>query len=227
MYYNPIKQNVNVFEKKGDIVATANIQPLFAQLGIEAAYAINDNIGISSNYNRYNITRLGGETNPFVKDFMWDNELIFYKNFKFGLFGAANFGYGRGGFNVGNPYFRLSMDRLYSQPSVGFLLFNRFGFAFSTRFSQSFYHIKIYPEGYSDSEIKLIQSYFGLNNIDKPVFFIEPAFTLIWKDNTGSCKLQFVHSKSNRFNYGFNTENIILSIGININYFLNRGKYMH
>lgn len=142
-YYNPIKQNVKVFDKKGDAIISINAQPVFQQLGIDAGYAITDNIGVNTSYNRFNTSRYGVETNIFVKDFMWDNELIFYKNFKSGLFGAANLGYGRGGFNVCNPYYRLSMDRFYAQPSIGYLLFNHVGIAISTRFSQSIYNVKM------------------------------------------------------------------------------------
>jgi len=226
LYYNPIKQNVRVFEKKGDIVASISAQPVYSQLGIDAGYALTDNIGINTSYNRFNISRYGGETNIFVKDFLWDNELIFYKNFKYGLFGAANLGYGRGGFNVCNPYYRLSMDRFYAQPSIGYLLFNRIGIAFSTRFSESIYNVKMYMNSRSDYENKLIQSYFGLTDIDKSVFFIEPAVTFIKKTNSSTWKLQYIRSFSylNPIHYDLVYENLIFSYSLNLNYLLFRKK---
>jgi len=213
-YYNPTKQNVKVFEKKGDIVTSISAQLIYNQLGIDAGYALTDNIGINTSYSRFNTSRYGGETNLFVKDFLWDNELIFYKNYKFGLFGAANVGYGRGGFNVCNPYYSLSMDRFYAQPSIGYMLLDRIGIAFSTRFSQSFYNVRMHTDNYSESEQQMIQSYFGLTNLDKSTFFIEPAVTLIKKTDSGTWKLQYIQAYTGQHYYSY--ENLILSYSLNL-----------
>jgi len=221
-YYNPIKQNVKVFEKKGDIVASINAQLVYNQIGIDAGYALTDNIGVNTSYNRFNTSRYGGETNLFVKDFLWDNELIFYKNYKFGLFGAANVGYGRGGFNVSNPYYRLSMDRFYAQPSIGYMLFDHIGIVFSTRFTQSTYNIKMHTGSYSESEKQMIKSYFGLTDFDKSVFFIEPAVTLIAKNNSSTWKLQYIQSYNGKPYYSY--ENLIFSYGLNLSNLLFREK---
>ena len=213
LYYNPIKQNVDVFEKKGDVIVSVSAQPVFLQLGIDAGYALTDNIGVKTSYNRFNTSIYGGETNPFVKDFMWDNELIFYKNFKFGLFGAANLGYGRGGFNVCNPYYSLSMDRYYAQPSIGYLFSDKFGIAFSTRFSQSIYNVKMHTAGYSNSENQMIQSYFGLPYLDKSIFFVEPAVTLIFKNDNGKWQIQYIQSYTDHSYFSY--ENLILTYSLN------------
>ena len=209
-------QNVKVFEKKGDIVASISAQPFFNQLSIDAGYSLTNNIGINTSYNRFNKSIYGGETNLFVKDFMWDNELIFYKNFKFGLFGAANLGYGRGGFNVCNPFYRLSMDRFYAQPSIGYMLFDRLGIAFSSRFSQSLYNVKMHTDGYSESEKQMIQSYFGLTDIENKAFFIEPAVTLIVKNDNYAWKLQYIQSYTDSEYNDYGYENLILTYSLNL-----------
>lgn len=214
LYYNPVKQNVKIFEKKGDIVASASGQLIFCQLGVDIGYALTDNIGINTSYNRFNISRYGGETNLFVKDFLWDSELIIYKNYKFGLFGAANLGYGRGGFNVCNPYYQLNMDRYFAQPSIGYMLSDHFGIALSTRFSQSIYQVKFFTNEYSESEKQMIHSYFGLTDIDKSVFFIEPALTFIAKTDLSTWKLQYIQSYDGKPYYSY--ENLILSYSLNL-----------
>ncbi len=215
-YYNPIKQNVKVFENKGDIVTSINAQLIYNQLGIDAGYALTDNIGINTSYNRFNTSRYGGETNLLFKDFIWDNELIFYKNYKFGLFGAANLGYGRAGFNVCNPYYRLSMDRFFAQPSIGYILFDRLGIVFSTRFSQSLYNVKMQTDGYSESEKQMIQSYFGLTDIEKKALFIEPAVTLIVKNDNYAWKLQYIQSYTDSSYNNYSYENLILTYSLNL-----------
>ncbi len=221
-YYMPTKQQVRVFEKKGDIIASVNFQPVYHQLGIEAGYAITDNIGINSSYNRFDASLYGKETNLFVKDFLWDNELILYKNFKFGLFGAANFGYGHGGFNACNPYYRLSMDRFFAQPSIGYLFFSTWGIGFSTRFTQSNYNLKMFTSGYSEIEQQMIMSYFELSDLDKSRFFIEPALTLFTQVKASTFKLQFIHSYTDKKYIGY--DNWVFSYSLNLSNLLFRDK---
>lgn len=214
-YYNAIKQNVKVFEKKGDITASVSGELIYNQLGVDAGYALTDNIGINTSYNRFNRSRFGNETNPFVKDFIWDNELIIFKNFKFGLFGATNFGFGIGGFNVCNPYYSLNMERYYAQPSLGYMFSDAIGIAFSARFVQSNYNYKMKGNGYSLTETNLIQSYFELNALDKSVFHVEPAITLLAKIRKGTWKLQYIQSYAGHIDYS--QENFVLSYSLNLN----------
>lgn len=192
-YYLSMKQNVKVFEEKGDVVASISAGPLFARIGVDAGYAITDNIGFVSSFNKMNISASGYNNKSFVKDFIWDNEFVYYKNYESGRFWAANIGYGRGGFNVGNPYFRLDMDRIFVQPSYGKKVFKRSYLSLSTRLTQQFYDLTIFTEGYTDAQNKLMQEYLRLDRVDKTNFYIETALTFHTKVDGGNLKYQFIN----------------------------------
>ena len=94
-YYLPTKQNVQVFDKKGDIVAGGNLG-LYGTIGAEAGYAFTDHIGIYSSLKGFNISTYGGSEEKVIRDYIWDNEFILYSKLKYDFYAACNFGVGFG-----------------------------------------------------------------------------------------------------------------------------------
>jgi hypothetical protein len=186
-YYLPTKQNVNTFEKKGDLFAGLNAGYIDGQLGAEAGYAITDYLGVYSTFNRMDISYYGN-VNQFAKDYFWDNELIFFKNFQFknkfnfSINTAINLGAGIAGFNVGNPYYKLNLNRQYLQPSIGVTISDRFYWGFSSRFSLLNYKLKYKMNDWDDYDLMIAANYFILYGLNNPtLFFWEPALTWVVK----------------------------------------------
>lgn len=192
-YYLPTKQNVMVFEKKGDIIVSGNLGLGHEQMGIEAGYSFTDNIGVYSSFYGFNISNYGNSSH-LIKDFIWDNELIIYKKFDYGLYTGVNFGLGLGKINSGNPYYDLGLSRQFIQPSLG-LTISHFDFAFSTRITRLGYTLKSTMSNMTDYDNEMFQNYFDFKGIDKEYhYFVEPAFT--FGLNYEVFKLYFQYTKA-------------------------------
>ena len=77
-----------VFEKKGDAVLSVN-SGMYNGAGIEAGYAITDNFGIYSSLNSFDITNRGS-SNGFGNDYIWDNEILYFKKYVTGVYTGLN-----------------------------------------------------------------------------------------------------------------------------------------
>jgi len=168
--YLPLNQNVMKFEKKGDIVVSSYISPLYFDLGMSGGYAISDNFGVYSSFNNFEITQ-DRNGYHFIDDFMWDNELIIYKKYKSGLYTGLNVGVGFGGLDIHDSKRNL-INRQCLLPTLGVhYLNNSRHAALSCRFarfgSNTFYIDKPYLSKYNGVP-------FYEKNVD---YFIEPAIS--------------------------------------------------
>jgi hypothetical protein len=200
-YYLPTKQNVMTFEKKGDATVSVSASSFSTQMGIEAGYAFTDHVGLVSSLSQFDISYYG--PTKLLKDYIWNNEIILYKQFNFGVYTGLNLGYAHGGFNTGNPYYKLSMNRLSVQPGAGYFFSNTFYMAGSVRFSKLNYNLTVLQSNqYSDYDKQVFRALFNLNNIDDNTFvFAEPAFTFGFRTSYFDLQLQYVIAQNNTKKY--------------------------
>ena len=216
-YYLPTKQNVMVFEKKGDAVLSVN-SGMYNGAGIEAGYAITDNLGIYSSLNSFDITNRGSN-NGFGNDYIWDNEILYFKKYVTGVYTGLNVGAGFGQLNQNNPYYNLGLNRQFIQPSVGI---SRFGFlelTFSMRFTHLDYSLKPLMSIESDYDRKMFYQYFnfqGLLNSD--YYFIEPAISMGFSYKFIKLQFQYVGAFKTKPEADFYLRrNLITSLSFNLN----------
>lgn len=216
-YYLPTKQNVMVFKQKGDAILSGNLGLFYQQSGLEAGYSFTDNIGFYSSFNKFNISHYGN-THQFIKDFIWDNELIIYKKFDFGLYTALNTGVGIGKLNVGNPYYDLTLHRQFVQPTLGFIFMEIFEFGLSTRFTLLNYKLKSIIDNQTNYDQIMFNNYFDFGSLNKENhFFIEPALTMGLNFEFINLKCQYTVSKEiGRDAYFYIPENLTTSISFNL-----------
>jgi hypothetical protein len=216
-YYLPTKQNVMVFDKKGDVMLAVN-GGMYNGSGIEAGYAITNNIGVYSSLNSFDITHRGNN-NGFGNDYIWDNELLLFKKYNTGLYTGLNLGIGFGKLDQDNPYYTLGLNRQFIQPALGISKFGFFEVAFSMRFTHLTYTLKPYMSLESDYDKSMFNQYFSFQDlVNADHYFIEPALTMGFRYKF--CKLQFqyvgVVNTKPRENF-YLKENLITALSINLN----------
>ncbi|MDD3322784.1 MAG: hypothetical protein PHS59_15205 [Paludibacter sp.] len=233
-YYLPTKQNVILFEEKGDAFITGNLAT-DGLMGVEGGYSFSDNIGLYSSFNKFDIS-IYGNTNRFIKDFCWDNELVLYKRYKSGIYTGLNAGVGFGEFNVNNPYFDLGYNRQFIQPSFGMKIFNRIehvDLAISYRLTSLNYNA-LFFQNRTDYDINMAKTYFNLTDIlnGKSFYFFEPALTLGFTYDF--FKIRFQYARAFKFGeemYFYQRESISSSLSLDINklFFnrMNKTKKLH
>jgi hypothetical protein len=206
-----------VFKQKGDAIITGNLGLFYHQSGLEAGYSFTDNLGFYSSFNKFDISHYGS-THQFIKDYIWDNELIVYKNFDFGLHTAINTGVGIGGLNEGNPYYNLTLHRQFVQPSIGFNCMNVIEFCFSTRFSRLNYKLQSTIDNMTTYDQKMFDSYFDFGSLNKENhYFIEPAFTMGLNFDFISLKCQYtISNELGTDSYSYIPENLSTSVSFNL-----------
>lgn len=191
-YYLPTKQHVQVFEEKGDIIVSGNMG-MYGTVGADAGYALTDHIGLYSSFNGFNISSYGGSENKAIRDFIWDNELVFYTKLKYDLYAACNVGAGFGAFDINNPYYELKLNRQFVQPSIGITVFDHFQAGFSSRFTRLNYGIKSFLSNQTAYDNQMFRDYFMFGNMDeRSICFMEPALTM--GVNIGGFKTQMQYS---------------------------------
>ena len=191
-YYLPTKQHVQVFEQKGDIVVSGNLG-MYGTIGADAGYAFTDHLGVYSSFNGFNISSYGGSENKVVRDYIWDNEFIYYTKLKYDFYAACNAGIGFGEFDVNNAYYKLRLNRQFIQPSIGLTVFDHFQTSFSSRITRLDYDINSYIAHESAYDNQMLRDYFMFGNMDeRPVYFAEPAITM--GVNLGNFKTQIQYS---------------------------------
>ena len=225
-YYLPTKQNVMIFEEKGDAFVTGNLAT-DKLVGFEGGYSITDNLGFYSSFNTFDIS-LYGNTNWVIKDFCWDNELVLYKRYKSGFYTGLNAGVGIGQLNINNQYFNANFNRQFIQPSIGLRLFNRIehvDLALSYRLSRLNYDVKFF-NNVSEYDVNMTKTYFELNEVTsgKDFYFFEPAITLGFTYDFFKLKFQYAHAlKFGDIQHFYQRESLSTALSLNINkLFFNR-----
>ena len=220
-YYLPTKQNVQVFEKKGDIVVSGNLG-LYGTMGVDAGYSFSDHLGVYSSFKGFNISTYGGSEEKTFRDYLWDNELILYSKLKYNFYTACNFGVGFGEFDVNNPYYELKLNRQFVQPSIGVKFFDVIQTSLSTRFTRLDYGLKSYTVNETSYDNQMLREYFMFGSLDQhDIYFLEPAITFGF--DFKKFKTQFQYCRS--FNIGGGVvqnwdHNLFLSVTFNISEFL-------
>ena len=189
-YYLPTKQNVMVFKKKGDAILAMNTS-CYNGAGIEAGYAITDNIGLYSSLNTFDITnRTGGK--GFGNDYIWDNEVMYFKKYNSLIYTGMNVGVGFGQLNQNNPYYQMGLYRQFIQPSIGITKWNFIELAYSLRFTHLSYSIKPLMSLESDYDKTMFNQYFTFQDLAHSNFyFFEPAMTMGFNFNILKLQLQW------------------------------------
>jgi hypothetical protein len=216
-YYLPTKQNVMVFEKKGDAVLAVS-SGNYSGSGIEAGYAITNNIGLYTSLNTFNITNRDRNAG-FGNDYIWDNEVMYFKKYSSGLYTGLNVGVGLGQLNQDNVYYNLGLNRQFIQPSVGITRYGFFEMAFSLRFSHLSYSLTPLMNLESDYDRYMFNQYFTFNGLlNSDYYFIEPALTMGFTYNFLKLQLQLVNTyKTNHEADFYIRNNLITSLSINLN----------
>jgi hypothetical protein len=214
--YLPTKQNVMVFKQKGDIIVSSNAG-LYNGLGLEGGYAFTDNIGLYVSFNRFDISNLVG-SGYFVQDFIWDNELVFYKKFNSGLYAATNIGAGLGSLNTNSRYYSLDLNRQFAIPSIGYTLADIFEVAVSTRFTRLAYNVNSKKiDISSEYDREMFYNYFDLRNLDKPFFCVEPAISFGLDFKYAKLKVQYTWIEKPKYReLNYINDNFTTTISLNI-----------
>ena len=215
--YMPTKQNVMEFREKGDIIVSGNAG-FHNSLGLEVGYAFTNNLGLYTSFNSFDISNV--ESSKLIvlpKDFIWDNELVMYKKFNFGLYTAINIGVGFGSLNPNNSYYRLDLNRQFAIPSIGYKLANNFEVALSTRITRLSYNVNSKIDLSTDYDREMFYRYFDLINLDKPFFYIEPAITFAWDFKYTKFMAQYTWiEKTQYYELNYMPNNLIASISFKI-----------
>lgn len=216
-YYIPTKQNVMVFEKKGDAVLSVS-SAFYNGAGIEAGYAITDNIGLYSSLNSFDITDRV-TSNGFGNDYIWDNEILYFKKYTTGIYTGLNVGVGFGQLNQDNPYYSLGLNRQFIQPSVGISKFGVIEMAISMRFTHIIYTLKPLTSLESDYDRSMFYQNFHFNGLlNSDYYFIEPAISMGFTYEFLKLRFQLVKAyNTKRGEIFYVQENLITSLSINLN----------
>lgn len=215
-YYLPTKQNVMVFEKKGDAVLAVS-SGNYSGSGIEGGYAITNNIGLYTSLNTFNITNRDRNAG-FGNDYIWDNEVMYFNKYSSGLYTGLNVGVGVGQLNQDNVYYNLGLNRQFIQPSVGYSGYPFFEIAFSLRFSHLNYSLKPLMNLESDYDRNMFNQYFNFNGLlSSDYYFIEPALTMGVTYKFLKLQFQYVNAyKTNHEADFYIRKNFITSLSINL-----------
>ncbi|MDO9153679.1 MAG: hypothetical protein Q7U47_08240 [Paludibacter sp.] len=206
-----------VFEEKGDALITLNLGT-DQMNGMEAGFAITDNIALYSSFNSFEISKHDKSSN-FLEDFIWDNELILFKNFNNNIYGAVNFGAGFGELNVNNPYYYLTLNRQFIQPTIGKTILENFKIAFSLRFTQLDYKLTPTADLLSEYDMNIMQQYFRFGEIGKKKFYLyEPAMTIGWNFEFFNLRIQLSGVKDfTESNFYYVPISMTTSLSLNLN----------
>jgi hypothetical protein len=184
-----------MFEEKGDLVVSANIGTQ-GSAGLNAGWAITDNVGVHTSFNRFDISDFEGNRS-FLNDYLWDNELIFYRRLPYNYYGAINFGVGTGELGINNPYYYLKLNRQFFQPSIGKNYLGIFTLAVSLRVSKADYYLDTKGLYASEYDMKQFKTYFYMGDVGNSSFyFFEPAVT--WGIKTDYMKFHFQLAGANQ-----------------------------
>lgn len=196
-YYSPAKQNVMPFDGKGDVTVSATIGTL-GEIGTDVGWSITDNVGVYSSFNYIDISNFEN-THYSPNDFIWDNEVVFYKWIKNHFYAGANVGVGIGKIGMQHPYYDLKLTRQYIQPTFGIKILDPFILAISFRVSRVDFNLKSAYLSNSEYDEELFRRYFFLGDIGTSDFyFFEPAFT--WGFNSEFMKYRFQLSLATQLN---------------------------
>jgi len=213
-----------VFEKKGDAVLAVNTAN-YNGAGIEAGYAITDHIGVYSSLNSFDITKRE-VNNGLGNDYIWDNEIMYFKKYNSGLYSGLNVGAGFGQLNQNNSYYTLGLNRQFIQPSLGISKFGFFEMAFSMRFTHLSYTLKPLMSLETDYDRSIFYQYFDFHGlVNSEYYFVEPAITMGFSYKFCKLQLQYVGAFKTKHEENFYLrENLVASLSFKLNELFSREK---
>lgn len=222
--YLPTKQNVMVFAEKGDAILSGTKGLFFKQDNVSIGYAFTENMGVYSTFNKFDISEFGNSSN-FIKDFIWDNELVLFKKRKNGVYTAVNLGQGFGNLNLGNPYYKLALNRQFILPTLAYNFSDNTYICLSSRFTRLGYKFTSLIGNGDLYDTTMSQRYFNVQNlISHDHYLIEPALTYGFIFDFIKLEFQYsqiINSKSLKFSFLEN--NLSTTLSINFNKFI-KGK---
>lgn len=180
-FYMPTKHNVLPFNEKGDKVVAVNAG-FNDNYSLEGGYSITDHVGVTTSFNTMDIT-FKGNSKEVMNDFVWDNELVLYQNYKKQLYSGINLGAGLGKLNHYGTYYSYNFNRQYILPWVVYktnsLLSKNLSIyaGFSAKFSRVDYRLNSKLDLSSDYDRQMFYSYFQLENFNRERFLSEIGFT--------------------------------------------------
>ena len=169
-YYVGTKQTVLEYKEKGDVnleLGTTGDDIAIKHIGF--GYAFTKHLAFNSSYSNYDWNH--------EKDYIWDNEIIYFHELDKNIFAAINIGGTFGKLNSGGEYFNLDLFREYVQPSIGFSN-DYVDLGVSLRFTNLHYNLnQIKPLDYASKNT--FEEEFELYDIGgSSMRFIEPAVTI-------------------------------------------------
>lgn len=180
-FYLPTKHNIMPFYEKDDVMlaVSAGINDNFI---VEGGYAITDNIGITTSLNTLDISAY--RNSKYINnDYIWDNELVFYKNWNENLFSGINTGVGWGKFNAQHPYYNYDFNRQYVLPWFVYEMskksvadFSIF-WGLSMKFSRVDYGLNTKLDISSEYDNQMFYNYYKLQDMNRDRFIYEAGFT--------------------------------------------------
>lgn len=179
--YMPTEHQVMPFEQKGD--AIVGITTGFREnIGIKGGYSFTDNIGIVSNLNTFDLSNNENSDN-FLNDYTWDNELVLYKKFNPIFYMGVNAGAGWGKLNSTSQYYCINTNKQYILPWVNGVFqvdsnHNIYGFlGFSVKLLRTNYSIKQIMNTNSEYDQMMFDEYFNFSNFNPSKFKGELGLT--------------------------------------------------
>jgi hypothetical protein len=223
-FYLPTKQTVMVFEEKGDAVLSGNKGLFFLQSGISAGYAFTDHLGVYSSFNKFDISEFG-ESDRFIKDYIWDNELILYRKQKGGIYTALNLGLGVGELGLGNSYYKLGLNRQFIQPTLGYNFSNKTYITLSSRLTRLGYNFNSFVDSNNAYDVSMSKLFFNVNDLlGQDHYIFEPALTSGYTFDFIKLEFQYLQIlKSDKRKFSLLEGNLSTTLSINFNKFF-KGK---
>jgi hypothetical protein len=169
--YYTANQNVLKFKGKGDVSCQFGTDR-YDSKSFNLGYALTDNIALLTEFQAIGAFN----TKSKMDNYIWNNELILFKEMDNSFIPAVNFGYSYGQIKRNSDLWSLEMNKFFLQPSIGYSR-KYFDIALSARISKVDYNF--HP---TDLYINILETegkptdYFQIE--ESGFYFFEPAITL-------------------------------------------------
>jgi hypothetical protein len=188
VYIYPTRQTVALVEKKGDLIASANIAT-GNNIGVGAAYGITNNVALSTQFNSYNQTRFADQSAIFP-DLSWQNELIIFQNKTSGIMPALNIGFGINRLGNKNKHFSVDDKHIFLQPTLSIKILEEFSISFSGRIIGTKYNMLMQPNYADPYDIDIIRQLYDYPYNSNTIYYrFDPAIT--FTSHIDDLKIQF------------------------------------
>lgn len=180
-FYMPTKHNVLPFNEKGDMIINGDVG-MYENFSLEAGYSLTNNFGLITRLNCMDIS-IQNNSKYLLNDYIWDNELVLYKQIKKSLFTGLNLGIGFGLLGKYNPNYNYNLNRQYILPWL--VIKNDFQTdqdkyflkGFSVKISRLDYNLNTQLDISTEYDKQVFYHYFQIEDLVKNVFIIEPGIT--------------------------------------------------